>query len=173
MKTATKWVLTAALIITAGLSVGKMVFARSNQPSPLGDRSTKDDCSGCLIDSVCYQNLQTNPDNICLHCDILWSTSGWTHNDGAVCEDDGVFCNGQEICGGGTCQHNGDPCGCAIGGDVSFCIGFRYCDEGNKECKNSGDPCPPGTVCDEKDDSCVPKFSGRNGFYGGGFSCGS
>ena len=71
--------------------------------------SDGDDCSGCLIGSICYPDQVTNPDNPCQICDPAASTSYWNNNDGASC-DDGLFCTGADTCSGETCQSTGDPC---------------------------------------------------------------
>ena len=54
--------------------------------------------------------------------------------------DDGIFCNGTDICSGGTCGiHSGDPC-----------TDSEQCDE---TCNESADNCfaPRGTACDDGD----------------------
>jgi hypothetical protein len=91
--------------------------------------SDGDDCSGCLIGSVCYPDQVTNPDNPCQICDPSASTSYWNNNDGVGC-DDNVFCNGVDLCSGGSCSdHAGNPCGALL-------------------------------MCDEDDDTCVTACSG-------------
>jgi hypothetical protein len=81
--------------------------------------------------------------------------------------DDGLFCNGADTCGGGTCNHAGDPCapdGCLEGSDTCgdcddpgdcddglFCTGDESCTGG--ACSSAGDPCDP-IGCDEDGDQC-------------------
>jgi hypothetical protein len=67
-------------------------------------------------------------------------------NNTAPC-DDGVFCNGTETCGSGTCNHTGDPC---VGG--AECN--NTCNEGAKTCfKPAASACTSdGNVC--TDDAC-------------------
>jgi hypothetical protein len=102
-------------------------------------------------------------------------------NAGASC-DDGVYCNGTDICGGGVCGHDGDPCPGADGdgncaescdeatdactasdpngsacNDATFCNGADTCSSG--ACTvHAGDPCVGGSECadscDEPNDSC-------------------
>jgi hypothetical protein len=84
-------------------------------------------CNGCVIEGVCYGDTQANPLNPCQSCVNATSTSAWSNNDGATC-DDGTFCNGKDTCLGGTCSaHAGDPCSAAGGG----------CNETTKVCYDS------------------------------------
>ncbi|MHC4090725.1 MAG: hypothetical protein ACYSVY_10700 [Planctomycetota bacterium] len=88
--------------------------------------------------------------------------------------DDGLFCNGAEICGANNvCQPGGDPCpgqlcresddqcvDCLGAGDCDdglFCSGPESCDT-NGLCQPGGDPCP-GQLCRESDDQCVDCLS--------------
>jgi len=82
--------------------------------------------------------------------------------------DDGLFCNGAEVCAGGNCTAGSDPCpaqlcdeginacvACVVDGDCNdglFCTGAESCVSGN--CQSSGDPCP-GQFCDEVSDTCA------------------
>lgn len=87
--------------------------------------------------------------------------------------NDGIFCNGEEICdrgvyswsagaagstGGtgtelGTCQRGDEPCP----DDGYYCTGEISCDEENEICLSTGDPCEPeGLICDEESDICRP-----------------
>lgn len=69
------------------------------------------DCAGCEIGRECYADGNSNPNNSCEYCDIRVADNAWSvEADGVTC-DDGVFCNGADTCGGGTCSVNaGDPC---------------------------------------------------------------
>ena len=100
--------------------------------------------SGCLIAGNQYNSGAVNSANPCQACQPKSSASSWRNNDGSVC-DDGVYCNGADVCGGGTCsQHAGSPCP----DDGIFCNGTESCDESNRRCKSSGTPCPDdGIVC--------------------------
>ncbi len=85
--------------------------------------------------------------------------------------DDGVFCDGDELCVGFTCIEGVLPCSgqlCDEGGDVCvdclsnqdcadalFCNGVELCDNGT--CGPGSDPCP-GQLCNEASDSCVDCF---------------
>ncbi|HXC49543.1 MAG TPA: hypothetical protein VN634_01545, partial [Candidatus Limnocylindrales bacterium] len=75
------------------------------------------------------------------------ATNACDGGDGNVC-DDGLFCNGTDICGGGTCsQHSGDPC---TGGSVCQ----DSCNEAADTCNDDlGSACTTdGNVC--TDDEC-------------------
>jgi len=86
-------------------------------------------CYGCEIDGVCFGPDETDPANVCLFCDPDLDPSGWSHNDGALC-DDGLFCNGNDVCYGGTCSmHAGDPCDPVT----------EVCNEATNTCDPAGD----------------------------------
>ena len=66
---------------------------------------------------------------------------------------DGFFCSGLESCVDGTCQPGTPRCQ----DDGDFCNGEESCDEENKICSHSGNPCSePTPICDEEDDICTP-----------------
>ncbi|MBW1823856.1 MAG: caspase family protein, partial [Deltaproteobacteria bacterium] len=63
----------------------------------------------------------------------------------ASCSD-GQYCNGMEMCIGGTCSPGISlPCP----DDELFCNGEESCDEENDICLSSGNPCPANLTCDE------------------------
>jgi hypothetical protein len=66
--------------------------------------------------------------------------------------DDGLYCNGEEMCIGGTCS-SGITLPCPD--DELFCNGEESCDEENDICLSSGNPCPANLTCDEENDVCV------------------
>ncbi len=82
--------------------------------------------------------------------------------------DDGIFCNGVEVCNAGVCEAGGDPCPgqvCDESGDQcldcfvdpdcndgNFCNGVEFCSA--NVCLAGSDPCP-GSACDETFDACV------------------
>lgn len=97
----------------------------------------------------------------------------------ADCQDD-LFCNGQETCNtstgecvAGTPPDCGDTVGCTddscdevndtcintpndanCESDNIFCNGEEVCDA-QLDCVSSGDPCPPGDICDEQNQICI------------------
>ena len=115
-------------------------------------------CDGCEIGGDCYLDGNANPTNECEVCDVAQSTTAWSFNDGASC-DDALFCNGVDTCLSGSCSsHAGTPCP----DDNLFCNGIEDCDETADICVQGSDPCPDdglfcnGTeICDEDIDSCI------------------
>ena len=109
-------------------------------------------------------------ENIVLWCDEICITQG-------DC-DDGLFCNGQEVCNLTTnnCESGDWPClndGLFCNGEEScdeasdsclgdkpcpddglFCNGTEGCDETSDACTNSGDPCLENQQCNEETDKC-------------------
>ncbi len=65
--------------------------------------------------------------------------------------DDGVPCNGTEVCLDKMCQP-GTPVECPD--DGLFCNGRESCDESSGSCVSSGDPCVAPAVCHEETDIC-------------------
>ncbi len=113
------------------------VFAPNNLPCDDGDVcTTQDQCSGgsCLGGGP----VPCDDGNPCTD-DFCDAFGGCTHVANAASCDDGIFCNGADICSAGTCAHSGDPCG---GGGV--------CDA---TCNESAGNCyaPSGTACDDGD----------------------
>ena len=135
--------------------------------------------NGCVIDSACYGDGQVNPLNPCQVCDpaAVAGDAGvmdWSDNDGVSC-DDGIFCNGDDTCSGGTCSVNaGDPCA----DDGLYCNGTESCSEAATACVSSGDPCTSGQDCSEDEDFCctpgvaVSNLCGANGDAVGIDDCG-
>lgn len=65
---------------------------------------------GCRIGWRTYQSGENNPDNPCQVCDPAVSNRSWTDQaDQSNC-DDGLYCNGEDTCQAGICQHSGNPC---------------------------------------------------------------
>ena len=92
-----------------------------------------------------------------------------------VCEtgcDDGLFCNGAELCVDGECRDGMDACGedevcnedtdtCATPcegdddcDDTVFCNGAETCDTESQLCQTGAPECASGMFCDEGDSSC-------------------
>ena len=129
---------------------------------------------------------QTDPcaDNLDNDGDLLYDGDdpdcqpGCTSN--ADCSD-GIFCNGTETCNTttGDCEAGTPPdCDDGVGctddscdptadacvndpndancpDDGMFCNGTEFCDEAD-DCSSTGDPCPPGEICNDTDDICEP-----------------
>ncbi len=106
-------------------------------------------CPGCLIAEVCYGAGQQNPENPCLQCDPLLSTTEWQNNDGGACSD-GLFCTKDDTCAGGSCS------GLAMQADDGIsCNGVETCDEVGQTVVSTGNQCGPDQFCDLISDSCV------------------
>ena len=91
--------------------------------------------------------------------------------------DDGLFCNGFDVCSGGTCSsHEDDPCNdnvnctndscdeigdtCVNQANDAYCDNGDWCDgsetcDAVADCQDGADPCDPVTqTCNEVDDIC-------------------
>jgi len=108
---------------------------------PAGTPCTKDPNPG---DPDC-----DNPDT----CDGAGNCNFNREPDGTACTDDGNQCT-NDVCQAGKCAHPNKPDGTACN-DGLFCTQTDACLNGM--CAGSGNPCPPGTVCDEATDMCVPE----------------
>jgi cysteine-rich repeat protein len=125
---------------TIGLRCGNGVLDPGEQCDD--GNSTDGDCcsSACQFepaDAVCAGS------NVCLHyiCDGAGACIPAGPNDGQSC-DDGLFCNGSDVCSGGTCVHLGDPC---AGQDAC-----HRCDEPTDQCLTpAGTRCGPCRACDD------------------------
>jgi hypothetical protein len=69
--------------------------------------------------------------------------------DGRGCTDDGVYCNGNEVCTAGACGHAGDPClaGTTCDEDANLCIGCGGAGECPTTTEWSGTCAPTGGLC--------------------------
>ena len=113
-------------------------------------------CTGAetCVEGTCQNGTAVNcNDNVdCTVDSCNESTDSCDHApDNAVC-DDGNFCNGNEICDAVNGCLPGETVNCTD--DGMFCNGTESCSEANDSCGSSGNPCLPGTVCDEENDEC-------------------
>ncbi|MEC7521159.1 MAG: hypothetical protein VYE22_14880 [Myxococcota bacterium] len=113
------------------------------------------DCSGCLVDGVCYGDGQVDPLNPCRVCDPSASRSAWSDNDGARC-DDGAFCTTGDVCAAGVCT-GGAPRACD---DGVACNGVETCDELASACVAGAGTCAADEVCDVGADACRATCTG-------------
>ena len=161
-----------------GVNTAQMIDAKDDEGTSLPDASGQFDylinckcrtnadcddavfCNGaeiCGADGSC-----SSPGNPCPLDDNLWCNGTETdvcneelkecQHENPPCEDDGEWCNGEEVCNENTdsCNNPGPPCS----DDGQFCNGEENCDEEAEECVSSGDPCDPGEECNESTDSC-------------------
>jgi hypothetical protein len=80
---------------------------------------------------------------------VNFSLTSLTCSSDSDC-DDGIYCNGTEICDqSGACQDGTPPCE----DDGLFCNGTETCNEDTQECGTTGNPCGADTRCNEVGDS--------------------
>ena len=109
-----------------------------------GDESCIEESEECVSSGdPCEPDLICDEDN-----DVCTGGAGCLVDSDC---DDGVFCNGAEICVDNICQAGSNPCP----DDGLFCNGDESCIEDSEECVSSGDPCPEGTTCFEETDECT------------------
>ena len=107
-------------------------------------------CAGCTIGGRCYAPGSSNPANPCELCDTASSSSAWTANVGATC-DDGQYCTTGETCSAtGDCE-SGAARDCS---DGVMCNGTESCNEASDRCDSGTTTCGAGTVCDAGSDTC-------------------
>ncbi len=111
-------------------------------------------CTGCVIAGVCYGNGQLDPVNPCQLCDTGRSTTAFSNNDDASC-DDGLFCTDNDSCTAGSCA--GTPRSCD---DGVACNGTELCNETTDTCDRGITTCDPGSLCNDQTDTCVPTCMG-------------
>jgi hypothetical protein len=108
-------------------------------------------CGGCVIDGVCYETGMKNPKNGCEVCLPATSTSAWSADDGAVC-DDGKFCTVSDKCVKKVCQ--GEKRSCDDGRKITA----DTCSDADVQCNNKC-TCKAPQVCDFEGDSCKDNCS--------------
>ncbi|MDP8223979.1 MAG: hypothetical protein P9L99_11515 [Candidatus Lernaella stagnicola] len=79
------------------------------------------------------------------------------------CPDDALWCTGIE-----SCDEAADECVSEYNpvtrprcpDNAQYCDGDEFCNEGGDLCDATGNPCPPGTICEEGEDQCVEECFG-------------
>jgi hypothetical protein len=135
----------SSMTIRFALSATMLLFV-FGCPAPADDP-----CDGCLIAGTCHPHGEADEANSCRRCDTVMNPTGWTDNDGQVC-DDGVFCNGADSCAAGACSvHAGLRCGEGLSCnevddtcDVA-CAGCVI--EGNCVAEGAANPANPCEAC--------------------------
>jgi len=134
-------------IVVDGQSMGYEVYEGGVPAAspPLGP--TMDiiltDCTGCLIDGVCYRDGDYHPDGICGLCDTNNNRFRWTFADAAiVCRAAVNNCDVAETCTGDSALCPADAFVAA--GQVCAPAGAELCDADN--------------VCAGDSATCVPTF---------------
>ena len=99
------------------------------------------DTGFCLLGSpvACVADGTANPTNGCEVCDDSVSTSAWSPNTGAACDDE-LFCNGTDTCGSdAACSvHVSPPCGATC---------HSGCVEATETCTIAVGSCYIGAAC--------------------------
>ncbi len=111
-------------------------------------------CTGCIVAGVCYGNGQLDPINPCRVCDTAQSTTAFSDNDGATC-DDGMFCTVNDTCSGGSCSGSSRSCD-----DGVSCDGTESCNETTDTCDRGTTTCGTDELCDLQSDTCVETCTG-------------
>jgi len=109
---------------------------------------------GCQVDDVCYAAGAESPANPCVTCQPDLSTTQFSPNDGAAC-DDGQFCTVDDVCSQGACTGQNRSCD-----DGIACNGQERCDEGAASCQSSGSTCGDELFCELDSGECVSECSG-------------
>jgi hypothetical protein len=144
----------------------------------LSCNETTDECEGCVVDADCDDGVGCT-DDTCVSNNCVF-----TPND-LNCLDDGLYCNGLEICSplddcisvgdpceaaGRICNEDDDRCDeCVVSSDCDdglYCNGTETCAGGS--CRPGMDPCG-GQSCDEINDMCDACFV--DGDCDDGFFC--
>ncbi len=109
-------------------------------PCTVGDQCVFGSCKGGLPLDCDDQNVCTDDS-----CDSAAASSATAcvHTPNQDPCDDGLFCNGADVCHDGACGHAGDPC--AGGADCK-----RTCNEATNTCVD-----PAGTACNDDGNVCT------------------
>lgn len=99
----------------------------------------------CTEDEECDDGDLCNGQETCLDYTCIPA-------DTLPCQDDSLFCNGEEFCNTdeNKCDRTDPPCP----EDGEFCNGVESCSEELDSCRNSGNPCLGGQTCNEILDEC-------------------
>jgi hypothetical protein len=81
----------------------------------------------CVIDGVCYQNAQENPENTCLRCTSSVSQTAWTPKSESASCDDGDPCTHTDRCLSGNCQGTTYSCEDELDCTDNTCNGSGGC----------------------------------------------
>lgn len=122
-----------------------------------GECDLPESCSGtakdCPANALATQGTGCSTDeNLCTTDLCNGSSAGCEHTANTVSCDDGVFCNGSDICSGGSCSmHAGTPCP-GPDGDGNCA---ESCDEASSSCTApdaNRTSCDDGLFCDGADE---------------------
>jgi cysteine-rich repeat protein len=104
----------------------------------------------CLINGICRQEGEADPENGCRECMTAASKNAWSNDDTNTC-DDGNVCLDGETCSNGECVSGDDALTCDDGNPCTQ----DTCDpEDGCVAENAPGPCADGNPCTEND-SCL------------------
>ncbi|HEX6766111.1 MAG TPA: hypothetical protein VF103_11550, partial [Polyangiaceae bacterium] len=124
-----------------------------------------EECQGCTIQDTCYAPDAVDPNDACRVCDPARSTSAWSGNDGAACDDE-AYCTVNDHCAGTTCTGSARGCG-----DGIACNGAETCSESIDECVTGASPCDADERCNTNTDHCDPIATCGNSMVESGEAC--
>jgi hypothetical protein len=106
---------------------------------------TTDQCDNIPNDGLCDDTLFCNGVETCDPVNDCQAGTPVDCDDGVGCTDD-------------SCDEVNDQCVNTVNDancpdDGAFCNGDEFCDA-QLDCQSTGNPCPPGEVCDELTDTC-------------------
>jgi hypothetical protein len=84
----------------------------------------------CLIGSACITHNTADTTNICRYCDATINKSAWSNSPSSTKCDDGLWCNGDDTCSGGSCAHQFTGNRCTASGPCALAA----CDEARDSC---------------------------------------
>jgi hypothetical protein len=123
--------------------------------------TTNGDCCSATCQYESGGNSCPDDGNPCTN-DQCNGAGGCTHPPNSAPCDDSVYCNGSDVCSGGTCLHTGDPCPGPDGdGNCS-----ESCDEATDSCTGydpNGSACTDGLHCNGTDTCSGGACAGHTG----------
>jgi hypothetical protein len=126
-------------------------FEPQGTPCPDGDLCNGNETCSAFGQCVPGTHLVCDDNNVCTTDSCLPASGCHQENkpNGFSCSD-GLYCNGQEICVGGTCTDQADPT-CSDGNPCTQDL----CDNAAGSCLNPPVPAPiPGCECPNGDSDC-------------------
>jgi len=130
-------------------------YVRIKEETEFGNYWIIDDIATDAI-NICTADEQCDDGLFCNGVELCVDTE-CAPASGSACEDDGLFCNGNETCDeiNDVCAHSGDPCA----DDGVFCNGAESCAERADSCVSSGDPCEDDGLFCNGDEFCDESLS--------------